>query len=139
MTGNARTPTLAKRLLCLVYDTLLLIALLLFAGGIATALAQLVNPDNTRLITQATILTVCPCYFVWQWLHGGQTLPMKTWRIRLESANGRPVTPAQALKRSALATAGYLMLGATIFWVTLDRDRQFLHDRLSGTRLVHGD
>lgn len=134
-----RTPTLAKRLLCLVYDALLLIALILFAGGIAAALAQLASPDHTRLITQATILVMCPGYFAWQWLHGGQTLPMKTWRIRLESAAGRPVTPAQALLRSALATGGYLLLGITVLWAAFDPDRQFLHDRLSGTRLVRSD
>lgn len=139
MTGDARTPTLGRRLLCLIYDALLLVALILFAGGVAAAISQLLSPDHIRLITQATILTICPGYFAWQWIHGGQTLPMKTWRIRLESTDGGAITPTQALFRSALAVIGYLLIGISVFWTLVDRDRQFLHDRLSGTRLSRID
>jgi uncharacterized RDD family membrane protein YckC len=46
------------------------------------------------------------------------------------------VTLPRALLRTALATTGYLLLGVSILWAFIDRDRQFLHDRLSGTRLV---
>ena len=46
------------------------------------------------------------------------------------------LTPLQALLRMALATLGYLAAGASILWALVDRDRQFLHDRLAGTRLV---
>ena len=42
----------------------------------------------------------------------------------------------QALLRMTVATIGYLVLGITILWAIFDRDRQFLHDRLAGTRLV---
>lgn len=127
---------LGRRLLCLVYDALLLLALILFAGGIASTLAQLASPGYTRLITRAVVATLCPGYFAWQWINGGQTLPMKTWRIRLQSADGRHISPGQALLRFALATLGYLAFGISVFWAMFDRDRQFLHDRLSGTRLV---
>ena len=61
---------------------------------------------------------------------------MKTWRIRLESTSGDRITPLQALLRMTLATLGYLTAGVSILWVLLDCDRQFLHDRLAGTRLV---
>jgi uncharacterized RDD family membrane protein YckC len=61
---------------------------------------------------------------------------MKTWRIRLETTAGGRITPLQALMRMSLATIGYPAMGITILWSLIDRDRQFLHDRLSGTRLV---
>ena len=139
MTGNLVAPSLGRRLLCLVYDALLLVALILFAGGIAYALAQLATPEHTRLITQAVVVTLCPCYFAWQWINGGQTLPMKTWRMRLQSAGGQRIRTRQALLRCLLATIGYTAFGITVFWTLFDRDRQFLHDRLSGTRLVRSD
>ena len=139
MSGKPLTPGLGRRLLCLIYDLLLLTALVLFAGGIAAAIAQLAGPDNTRLVTQAVVMTLCPAYFVWQWLRGGQTLPMKTWRIRLVSQDGGTITPVQSLLRLVLAMAGYPCLGITVLWALIDRDGQFLHDRLSGTQLIRSD
>jgi uncharacterized RDD family membrane protein YckC len=74
------------------------------------------------------ILTVFAAYFLWCWLRGGQTLAMKAWGIRLVD-----VTPRKAVLRFLLAL---LLLPASVAWALLDRDRQFLHDRLAGTRLV---
>ena len=68
-------------------------------------------------------------YFLWCWLRGGQTLAMKAWHIRLVD-----VTPLKAVLRFLLAFA---LLPASIVWALVDRDRQFLHDRLVGTRLVN--
>jgi len=73
------------------------------------------------------ILMVCAGYFLWCWLRGGQTLAMKAWHIRLVG-----VTPQKALLRFLLA---FLLLPVSIPWALLDRDGQFLHDRLAGTRL----
>ena len=75
-------------------------------------------------------------YFAWFWGHGGQTLPMKTWRIRLVANNGVSVQPAQALRRYLLCWPSLLFFGVGILWAVFDRDGQFLHDRLAGTRLV---
>jgi uncharacterized RDD family membrane protein YckC len=62
---------------------------------------------------------------------------MQTWRIKLVSAREqRTVSLTQALLRYALAWAGLLFYGAGLLWALFDRDRQFLHDRLAGTRLV---
>ena len=69
-------------------------------------------------------------YFLGSWLRGGQTLPMKAWRIRLVG-----VTPARALLRLVLAAA-LLPTGVSIVWALFDREQQFLHDRLAGTRLI---
>lgn len=130
------TPGLGRRLLCLVYEALLLTAVILLAGGIATALAQATAIAFPRILTQSIVMMVCAGYFATQWRHSGQTLPMKTWRIRLETVSGTRLTLPQALLRLVLATIGYLAMGISILWVLADRDRQFLHDRLAGTRLV---
>ena len=75
-------------------------------------------------------------YFLWCWTHGGQTLAMKTWRIRVLQANGAPLSLAAALRRYILAAAGISFGGATLWWAWFDREGQFMHDRLAGTRLV---
>jgi len=136
VTAHAATPGIGRRLLSLVYEILLLVAIALLAGGAAAALAQITNPAYTRLFTQVTGIGTCAAYFVWQWHRSGQTLPMKTWRMRLETVDGMRLTVPRALLRATLATAGYLLLGISVIWVFIDRDRQFLHDRLAGTRLV---
>lgn len=136
MTGRPATPGLGRRLLSLVYEALLLIAVVLLAGGVAAALTQIVGTVSARFLTQIIVAGVCPGYFVWQWHRGGQTLPMKTWRMRLETADGTRVAVSRALLRAALATMGYLLLGISVLWAFVDSDRQFLHDRLAGTRLV---
>ena len=69
-------------------------------------------------------------YFLWCWLRGGQTLAMKAWRIRLVG-----VTPRKALLRFLLGLV-LVPTGIAVLWALLDRERQFLHDRLAGTRLV---
>lgn len=136
MTDPARTPGLGRRLLCLVYEALLLTALVLVAGGLATALAQLAPAALTRTITQLVLAAAVSGYFIGQWHGRGQTLPMKTWRLRMVARAGGPVTVPRAALRLALACAGYALCGLSILWAAGDRDRQFLHDRLAGTRIV---
>lgn len=61
---------------------------------------------------------------------------MKTWRIRLVTREGLPVRPARVLLRYLLCWPSIVLGGAGILWALFDRDRQFLHDRLAGTRLI---
>ena len=75
-------------------------------------------------------------YFTWSWSHGRQTLPMKTWRFRLVTHNGQPLHPQQALLRYLVCWPSVFFCGIGIAWALIDRDRQFLHDRLAGTRLI---
>lgn len=131
--------SLRRRLLSLVYEALLLAAVLL-AGAVAfMPFAARVETAFARPFLQLFLLLVAGTYFAWQWRHGGQTLPMKTWRMRLVTAAGAPLSTRDAACRFLLAAAGTLLLGAGIIWAFFDRDRQFLHDRLAGTRIVMSD
>jgi len=79
---------------------------------------------------QAFVLAMLAAYFLWCWLRGAQTLAMKAWKIRLVG-----VTPPNALLRFFLAVL-FVPTGVSIIWSFFDREKQFLHDRLAGTRLV---
>jgi uncharacterized RDD family membrane protein YckC len=132
-----RPASLARRLASAVYDLLLNVAIAM----VATFPFLLVFGDATqgwkRHLLQAWVVAVIGFYYVWFWTRGGQTLPMKTWRIRLVRADGGgPVNPGRAAHRYALAVLGLAAAGAGFLWALFDPERRFLHDRLAGTALV---
>jgi uncharacterized RDD family membrane protein YckC len=75
-------------------------------------------------------------YFVWYWQHGGQTLAMQTWKIQISTPSGANPSPAQLILRYVLSWPSLVFLGVGVLWALIDPDRQFLHDRLAGTRLI---
>lgn len=128
-------PGIGRRLASMLYEALLLVAVLFTAAFIFVAIARDATSPGIRPIFQLYLASVVAAYFLWYWLHGGQTLPMKTWRLRLVSADGNPISLKQACLRFALAAIG-IASGLSIIWALFDRDRQFLHDRLADTKLV---
>jgi len=126
------TPSLFRRFACLIYETLLLLAVLLLASLPFVALVQGLGAAWFKPLVWAYWLLVAGAYFTLFWRRG-QTLAMKTWRIRLESADSGAVTAAMAIKRYLLAC---LLFPLSWLWALFAADRQFLHDRLAGTRLV---
>ena len=156
---------LARRFGALLYESLLLVAIVLAAGflalplispgraGSAQALTVPAVPERAALF--CIIFGLLAWYFTWCWSGGRRTLPMKTWRLRLVLAGGQPLTFKAALLRylatwvgPILALAAFMALqrfglGAYALWLVafnflwafVDRERQFLHDRIAGTRL----
>lgn len=154
----AAVPSVRRRLAAMLYEAVLLFGIVFFAGlafGLAT---QQRNGLVHHNLLAAWIALVVGAYFVWFWTHGGQTLPMKTWRLRLEAANGRPLSAGHAIVRYALGWLWFLpplalhpLLGLSVpvtlalaaAWIVvwagaarLHADRQFPHDRLARTRIV---
>ncbi|HXF66424.1 MAG TPA: RDD family protein [Burkholderiales bacterium] len=128
---------LARRAFALGYEALLLGAVLL-AGSLPFVLfAQGADRIALRPLFQLYLVALAGLYFVWQWLRGGQTLAMKTWRMRLVTRSGGALDLRHALARYVFALAGTLLFGLGFVWALLDREHQFLHDRLAGTRIVN--
>ena len=131
-----RAPALARRLASALYELLLVVALMFIATFPFLAFLGDATHGWRRNLLQVWILSVVGAYFVWFWTRGGQTLPMKTWRIRLVRHDGAPVGTGRAIHRYLIAILGTAALGLGFLWALIDRDRQFLHDRLAGTALV---
>ncbi|MFO7541447.1 MAG: RDD family protein [Thiobacillus sp.] len=127
---------LMARLAAMVYELLLVAAVLFVASFIIIPIVGEMRAPWQRHLFQIYIVGVLFAYFSAFWLRSGQTLAMKTWRIRLINRDGTRLTIRQAVPRFFLALLGLLLAGAGFWWALFDRDRQFLHDRIAGTRLV---
>ena len=114
----------------MLYEAILLFAVAFFAAWLFyfASGARDATTGWLRYALQLFIAVIFAAYFLWCWLRGGQTLAMKAWGIRLVG-----VTPRKALVRFVLAL---ILFPVSVAWALFDRDRQFLHDRLAGTRLV---
>jgi uncharacterized RDD family membrane protein YckC len=150
--------SLKSRLMAMVYEAMLLFAVLFAATLLFSTLLEQRHALYRRDDLQYWLFVVLGIYFSWFWRYGGQTLAMKTWRIQVLTRDGTPLSWTRAVPRyvlawlwflPGLAAARYLnaqgwMLVALptlnmLLWalaVFLDRDRQFLHDRLAGTRII---
>lgn len=135
MEHPAVPPSILRRLASMLYEALLLLALLFIAAFIFTAATHNVQSPLLRLFFQVYLLLLGGLYFVGFWLRGGQTLAMKTWHLRVERRDGGRLTPSQAVLRYLLAVVG-VALGFGVIWALFDRDKQFWHDRMAGTRIV---
>jgi uncharacterized RDD family membrane protein YckC len=129
-------PGIPRRLASMLYDSLLLTAVLFIAVFAFSTLTTYKGEGPLRLLFQFYIVAIIAAYFIFFWRNNGQTLAMKTWRIKLVSTNGKKISVGQCLIRMTLAAAGIALAGVGLWWALFDRDKQFLHDRIAGTRLV---
>jgi uncharacterized RDD family membrane protein YckC len=130
-------PRLGRLLLSMVYESLLLIAVLFVASYIFHLAFHDPNSIFFKPVHQLYLLLVMGAYFTWFWTHGGQTLAMQTWKLRITTTTGEGINLKQAIARYLFAVVGIALFGSGIFWALFDRDHQFLHDRLAGTRIVN--
>ena len=132
---GAVRPGLLRRLAALVYDSLLLFALL-FAATVPVLIVtggNAVGPNEPAYT--AWLLVVSYLYLGWCWTRSGQTLGMRAWRMRVCTREGERLGWRHALARFAAAGVSIGAAGIGLLWVAFDRDRLSLHDRLSGTVL----
>lgn len=128
---------LRRRLASFLYEVLLLLgvlALTFLAPYLLLGMVFHVTPAGW--LAWVHVYLVLGAYFVWYWRGKGQTLAMQTWRLRLVTADGFAPSLATAWLRYTLAWPSVLCFGVGLLWALIDRDRQFLHDRLAGTRVV---
>lgn len=153
-------PGLRRRLAAFVYEGVLLFGVLMMAGLVYGLVTQQRHALAGLHGLQAFLFLVLGLYFTWFWSHGGQTIAMKTWHVQLLTRDGRPVPMRRAWLRYLLSWLWFLPAllaswlaglhsGAAIAWALFagvlcyavlarfNRQRQFLHDLLSGTRLVY--
>lgn len=160
---TAAVPSRWRLFASMMYEGVLLFAVVFLAGYLLDTLTQSRSGLTLRSLRQGVLFVAIGVYFVMCWRYGGQTLPMKTWNIRLVDRDGQTPPLKRLILRYVLLwpiplLAALLVQGASyltghrstdllivfapfalFFWTWIDPERQFLHDRLLGTRLVHTD
>ena len=99
----APTPSLARRMACFVYEGVLLFGVVMAVGLVYGIGAGQRDAMLGRHTLQGLLFVVLGVYFTWFWSHGGQTVAMKTWHIRLVGIDGAPAPPLRCLARYLLA------------------------------------
>lgn len=137
-----RPASLSRRLAALFYDLVLLFGVLALAATLVVIpYIEYVQPyfPGTSLWFRGYLLTVIVGFFVYFWTHGGQTLGMRAWRIRLVRDDGAALGTGDAVRRLAFAAVALAPAGLGLLWMLLDPARLALHDRLSRTRIIVTD
>ena len=132
-----KNASLLRRLGAIVYDTLLLIALLFLATVPFIAVRGGEAVEAGKLLYQVSLVIVVYAFFVGFWTWKGRTLGMQSWGLQLERIDGKLPSIGQASVRFVSALLSLAALGLGFLWQLVDRDSMAWHDRLSGTRLVY--
>ena len=153
------TPSLTRRMAAFAYEGVLLFGVVMIAGYLYSSLTQQRHALQGQRGLQAFLFIVLATYFVWFWSHGGQTVAMRAWHLRLVTRDGRPVPQGRALLRylaswlwfapalalawlaglhSAVQIFGAMAAGVVGYALLalVQPERQFWHDALCGTRLI---
>ena len=130
---------LVRRLMAIVYDLFLLLALLF----IATSAVMVFNQGNAIVpghplyaFYVSCLLIISFCFYGWFWTHGGQTLGMKTWKMKLQQTNGHPVTLPLAFIRFITAVISWSAAGLGFLWSLFNPQKRTCHDIASNFVLV---
>lgn len=134
--NNKRPAGLRRRFAAMLYDSLLVIALLFLATLPFTALRGGEAIEGSTAYELSLILTVY-LFFLGFWSTRGRTLGMQSWGLQLEDANGRVPSPQQASIRFVVSLVSLAAFGLGFFWQLVDKDKMTWHDRASKTRVMH--
>lgn len=141
------TPSLPRRFAAMVYDTLLLMAISILYGAVMTGINVAIKgiPETGERVSWGIfgivvfigwIFTI-GLFFCYFWHKSGQTLGMKTWRMKIvNSDNLNCPNYSHCIIRFLLAPLSLCLLGAGYWWMYTNAERQTLHDKISKTRTL---
>jgi uncharacterized RDD family membrane protein YckC len=141
VTGG-RSAGFGRRFAALLYDTLLLGALMLI---FTTALVMLftrsaIVPETAGpwvYLYRAALLAIVIGYYLLNWTRSGQTLGMRAWRLRAVTDAGKRMSWRAASLRFICGVIAWAPAGLGVLWLYVDSEHLAVHDRLSRTRVIH--
>jgi uncharacterized RDD family membrane protein YckC len=129
-------PGFFRRLAAQIYDLFLLIALLFLSTALLLPFTTGEAVSTQQLLIYRIYLAVISFLFYgWFWTHGGQTLGLRAWKIKVLTLDQKPISWNQALLRFATAIISWGFFGLGFLWILIDKNRRGWHDHLSKTAL----
>lgn len=123
-----------KRLMACVYEFLILVAIWMLFTWLYVSLFGDATVGSKRLWLQLLLWVITGVYFVMCWVKTGQTLAMQAWKMKVVAHDGELLNLRQATLRYVLASLLTLLFGISLLYMFMNRQRQFLHDRILGSR-----
>ncbi len=124
------TTLLLRRFIAFCYDVLLIFSVLFIIAAIAIAF------NNGNAVNPNLFLPICGIaifiFYGWFWIHGGQTLGMQAWKLKLTDTNDQAINWKHCIVRTAVMLVTF---GSGSLWIIFNRDAQSLQDLISGTKI----
>jgi uncharacterized RDD family membrane protein YckC len=137
---------LMRRLAAIIYDLFLLVAVILVAVSLFTIVVESVAGQSSsgellenpwiKALFQLYLYLVSALFYLWFWTHGGQTLGLKVWKLKVVANDLSEPDMKKAGLRLVWAIVTCIPFGLGYLWALFNKDRLTLYDQLSGTRLV---
>ncbi|MEC4748048.1 RDD family protein [Methylomicrobium sp. Wu6] len=133
MPGAYAAPGLFRRLAAIVYDAFLLVAVLFVATAAILPFNAGVAFTSKQFFYPFYLTGVSFLFYAWFWMHGGQTLGMRAWKIIILTNDGHPINWHQAALRFVSALVSWLFFGLGFWWILFDKQKRGWHDYWSKT------
>jgi uncharacterized RDD family membrane protein YckC len=134
--GSSPAPGFLRRLAAQIYDLFLLIAILFLATALLLpfTMGEAVSTQQ-MVIYRIYLITISFLFYGWFWTHGGQTIGMRAWKMRVLTFDQKPITWIHAVIRFITALISGLFFGLGFLWILVDKNRLGWHDHLSKSAL----
>ena len=128
-----------KRILALVYDSLLIAAIVL----VLSLLLVLVNggyPESGSFVSfiQFFILVFTgPIFYSYFWIvNKGQTTGMQAWKIKLVTMDETELNIKKTMLRCLISTISFAFIGLGYLWILYDKEDLSWSDKLTKTKVI---
>jgi len=122
--------SLWRRMAAMVYDSLLIFTVLVVVGLTTLPVIQGLGVDRNHIVFKIYLFSAIFVFFGWFWTHGGQTLGMRAWKIKIVQHDNNPVTWPLALFHYALTLP---MWGFLIYVIAMNSGMVHTPDLLART------
>lgn len=157
------TASLWRRLAAMVYDGLLLFAIIILVGLTTLPFTHFLGISRDHIVFKIYLLGVIFVFFGWFWTHGGQTLGMRAWRLRIIQRDGKSLSWTLALFRYLISlpmwgwmfyviavnsqllhrpaalsdVPAWMLYSLALVWLVIDHLPNNWRDRLGGVTIIH--
>lgn len=120
---------------CLFYEAIIQIGLWFIVTFLALAVLNIDLTSNSNLL-RFILWASSGMYFIYSWMHGGQTLAMKAWKLRLNFPEEKR-NFSYFFSRYFFASMSLFFFGIGFFYIFFDKKNRYLHDRILGSEIIY--